>query len=302
MPSKNIWRQKRMFGCLVKLHLLYDWSGRSSAKYRPDPFHVRAQILKGFLWTEEFILGQLKQAGSKAVKNTVNLRRSQDTLHDQAVVLQEKLANLTLAKYEVAEDEAELEKSLARKYNALCAKVIEAIQKKQAPQNALAPCPILMKDLFNLNVDNEIWQNGILVQDRCDKELERLRYEQRALRQWMSEEWRVVEYMMGSVAQGPGNKGVHFQLEEHQWELTCLCVMWDQALAVLPPDPSLAPWGPSEEALLKQKAELYSENLGDLADKETMDEEEEVNEVDAGILKCLDALQIDTVDEIDMDM
>ena len=49
--------------------------------------------------------------------------------------------------------------TLARKYNALSAKVAKAIQKRRAPRNAIPPRPIPMKELFNLDVDDEIWQD-----------------------------------------------------------------------------------------------------------------------------------------------
>ncbi|KAJ3744453.1 hypothetical protein DFH05DRAFT_1460546 [Lentinula detonsa] len=94
---------------------------------------------------------------------------------------------------------------LARSYN------------KHAPWNAVAPLPIALKGLFNLDVDDNIWEDiglnddddegpppwlsservrkdikGILLRDRSDEELRRLQHEMRAMREWMREEWELL--------------------------------------------------------------------------------------------------------------
>lgn len=92
------------------------------------------------------------------------------------------------------------------------------IEGKRAPANAMAPRPIVMKELFSLDVDDSIWDDiglsddddtadlplwlcdehvrtgirGILLRDRCDEEFLRLRYEEVALEDWFREEWSVV--------------------------------------------------------------------------------------------------------------
>ncbi|KAJ3739920.1 hypothetical protein DFH05DRAFT_1377465, partial [Lentinula detonsa] len=100
--------------------------------------------------------------------------------------------------------------ALARQYNILCHKMEELL--KRTPQ------PIPLKELFDLDVDDVIWQDvgldasgdiknppawltdkdvksgikGILLRDRCDEELRRLKHECIALYHWLSEEWQVV--------------------------------------------------------------------------------------------------------------
>jgi len=94
----------------------------------------------------------------------------------------------------------------------------ELIHKKAAPRNAMAPKPIPLKGLFDLDVDDAIWEDvgldetgdvenpppwlcdekvrsgirGILLRDRADEDLFRLQRERQALREWMAEEWDVL--------------------------------------------------------------------------------------------------------------
>ncbi|KAJ3715448.1 hypothetical protein C8R42DRAFT_549560, partial [Lentinula raphanica] len=108
--------------------------------------------------------------------------------------------------------------SLARNYNKLCEKMAEQIAKKRAPAHAIASRPIPMKELFSLDVDDAIWDDcglegdddsvdpplwlsddqvrvgiqGILLRDRCDEELVRLKHEVLMMEEWFSEEWKVV--------------------------------------------------------------------------------------------------------------
>ncbi|KIK53646.1 hypothetical protein GYMLUDRAFT_63620 [Collybiopsis luxurians FD-317 M1] len=137
----------------------------------------------------------------------------------------------------------------------------------------------------------------------------------------MAEEWRVLENLIISVVQESGrtpsiigidselttnwigNAGVHFQLEECQRQLIRLCITWEAPLAELLPDSSLPPWGPSEVALIEHKTEMYNEKLEDVADEEEpIDEEDEVDDIDVGVLEQLDSLRIETdVDEIEAD-
>ncbi|KAJ3780116.1 hypothetical protein GGU10DRAFT_279862 [Lentinula aff. detonsa] len=95
--------------------------------------------------------------------------------------------------------------------------MLELIRQCQAPWNAVAPLPIALKGLFNLDVDDNIWEDiglnddddegpppwlsservrkgikGILLRDRSDEELRRLRHEMRAMREWMREEWELL--------------------------------------------------------------------------------------------------------------
>lgn len=106
---------------------------------------------------------------------------------------------------------------LARSYNELCTKIAKHIQDGHAPPNAICPDKIESKGLFALDVDDVIWQDvglnddgsdepprwlcdvsvrtGILAMldlDRCEEEELRLRHERRAMQEWFSEEWDIV--------------------------------------------------------------------------------------------------------------
>ncbi|KAJ3730226.1 hypothetical protein C8R42DRAFT_569213 [Lentinula raphanica] len=108
--------------------------------------------------------------------------------------------------------------SLARNYNKLCERMSDQIARKKAPAHAVAPRPIPMKELFSLDVDDAIWDDcglegednsvdpplwlsdeqvrvgiqGILLRDRCDEEMLRLKHEVLVMEEWFSEEWKVV--------------------------------------------------------------------------------------------------------------
>lgn len=106
---------------------------------------------------------------------------------------------------------------LAKAYNRLCSDLAELIREGKAPNAAIAPRSIDMDRLFDLDVDDEIWQDigleemdsanpprwmsdnavrdgikAMLELDRCKEEGERLVHERRALQIWFSEEWTVI--------------------------------------------------------------------------------------------------------------
>jgi hypothetical protein len=107
---------------------------------------------------------------------------------------------------------------LARRYNTACVDLAKLVQACQAPSNAVAPEVIPMDRLFDLDVDDSIWQDvgldetndaaepplwlcnekvrsgirAVVVRDRCDEEIRRVLLEQRALHEWFEEEWKVV--------------------------------------------------------------------------------------------------------------
>lgn len=92
------------------------------------------------------------------------------------------------------------------------------IKQKRAPVNAVAPRSIVVTELFSLDVDDSIWDDigladgdnttesplwlcdehvrtgirGILLRDRCDEELLRLKYKQGSLKSWFTEELSVI--------------------------------------------------------------------------------------------------------------
>lgn len=120
--------------------------------------------------------------------------------------------------------------SLVTKYNSLCKKMADLIARHKAPRNAQTPHPISPGGIWALDVDDEIWQDlgldedsetqypppwlsnelvrqgikGILLRDRAEEELRRLKNERRALYEWMAEEWLVVKMTISSLSSRPG--------------------------------------------------------------------------------------------------
>lgn len=108
---------------------------------------------------------------------------------------------------------------LSKMYNDLCKQMRSCVQQRKAPRNAVLPQPIDSKGLFDLDVDDDIWQdvgldddgddgttpvwlsdpnvrNGIkhvLTLDRCREEESRLQKERTSLQQWMLGEWHALQ-------------------------------------------------------------------------------------------------------------
>jgi hypothetical protein len=113
---------------------------------------------------------------------------------------------------------------LVRKYNKLCSQMVEMKEKRQAPLGAVVPHTIDKDGLFNIDVDDDIWQDvglhdledemqgsiplwlgdddvrkgirSLLELDRCEEEERRLSKELWAMHDWMIEEWTCVTKAM----------------------------------------------------------------------------------------------------------
>ena len=120
----------------------------------------------------------------------------------------------------------------------MCTELSKLIDKKQAPDNAVAPHQIDMSSLFDLDVDDDIWQDiglaeddlqdvqpppwmsdqsvrdgikALLELDRCWEEEARLVHERRALQTWFSEEWGVITRAL-DAAQRTGTELIYHHL------------------------------------------------------------------------------------------
>ncbi|THU88323.1 hypothetical protein K435DRAFT_580048, partial [Dendrothele bispora CBS 962.96] len=107
--------------------------------------------------------------------------------------------------------------ALATKYNKLCDEMCELIRQRKAPRFAVAPVKIERGTLFDLDVDEDIWQDvglgdessstpplwlcneqvrkgirAMLEVDRCREEMKRLESQRRSLQEWFVEEWKVL--------------------------------------------------------------------------------------------------------------
>lgn len=105
---------------------------------------------------------------------------------------------------------------LAKAYNKVCDEIAALIKAKKAPKGVVAPLPVPAKGLYQLDVDDVIWQDlgldgddeapplwlsndkvragirAMLQKDRCAEEAPRLLREHGHLRTWFSIEWKAV--------------------------------------------------------------------------------------------------------------
>ncbi|KIK64665.1 hypothetical protein GYMLUDRAFT_240636 [Collybiopsis luxurians FD-317 M1] len=152
---------------------------------------------------------------------------------------------------------------LAHKYNTYCEELKRLIDQRKAPQLAIAPKPIDLDNIFNLDVDDDIWLDigfgydedtappfwlsneqvrnsirALLDRDRCAEERRYLLAERDAMQEWFSEEWHVVNAGTRSIASD-----------------------------------ELPTWGPSEEEVFQVHGELVLGGGIDAADEEGFDVE-----------------------------
>lgn len=108
---------------------------------------------------------------------------------------------------------------VATEYNKLCNQIAKLISDGKAPLGSIPPIPIPPKGMWQLDVDDAIFQDvglddgddaddeppawlcdekvragikALLELDRCEEEDARLRREKVALRVWFAEEWKIV--------------------------------------------------------------------------------------------------------------
>ncbi|KAJ3816805.1 hypothetical protein F5880DRAFT_1512329, partial [Lentinula raphanica] len=198
---------------------------------------------------------------------------------------------------------------LARQYNSLCAEMQKLITLNRAPHNACSPALISMKELFNLDVDDEIWQDvglddsdgqdpplwlsddkvrsgikAILMRDRCNEELLRLKHE---------EEWNVVSESIGATT----DLDILYQLNKQKDNLVRLYIIWEKELKKIPCFVPVKGWGPTEVELNAMQELIETEQVVVDDDEEASfdsDESTEFDEddLDAGLIECMDTLQL----------
>ncbi|THU87648.1 hypothetical protein K435DRAFT_681343, partial [Dendrothele bispora CBS 962.96] len=207
--------------------------------------------------------------------------------------------------------------TLATKYNTLCDEMAVLVAKRKAPKNALVPRKIDKASLFDLDVDEEIWQDfglgddkdeevpppwmadervregirAMLELDRCQEERARLRMQRRALQEWFVEEWQILTTALDRTKD---NVGLLHQLELRKGYLLRLCVTWEQSLVETSTDCSPF-WGPSTGELAQARRDL-------LLDAVVGDGEQEDDDFDGVYLVEADialTAQLDTQDIAD---
>ncbi|KAJ3716253.1 hypothetical protein DFJ43DRAFT_1006930 [Lentinula guzmanii] len=202
--------------------------------------------------------------------------------------------------------------SLVKKYNKLCKSMSERVTSGRAPPNAKVPKEIEMKELFTLDVDDSIWDDnglddnddvvnpplwladeqvrtgirGILLRDRADESLSRLRYEIHQLAEWYAEEWVVVSRAISEIKE----PDLLYQMHLKQQELGQLLVGWRESFTQLPREIVPCFMGPSEQEL-----EAWNAEGGlDIGGTEDDNDYQEITDVglDVALVEHIDTLDI----------
>ncbi|KAF7341610.1 hypothetical protein MSAN_02058400 [Mycena sanguinolenta] len=197
-----------------------------------------------------------------------------------------------------------------RDYNKLCAEISTLIQGKRAPAGAVAPTPIPVKGIFQLDVDDAIWQDLGLdddttparwlvdANDRCEEEAPRLQRERRHMQMWFATEWAAVKHAI-ELSHG----AVRYQFELKRKELLQLCVVWRKLLDALPPAGDLPAWGPTKEEIEDCEIEGVTASYEDGEDEDnerssesddetsSEDEDEDEDEEDEDLLYVIEAVE-----------
>ncbi|KAJ7118701.1 hypothetical protein C8R43DRAFT_1091017 [Mycena crocata] len=174
---------------------------------------------------------------------------------------------------------------LSATYNKICAKIASLIATGKAPRGAVAPEPVPTKGLYQLDVDDAIWQNlglddeelgstpplwlrnekvksgirALLQKDRCEEEAPTLLRERRSLQIWFAREWKTVEREIAQTA----DAATRYQFELRRNELLQLCVLWKKSIDQLADVADLPNWGPTPAELLQCQIENVTATWGD---------------------------------------
>ncbi|KAJ7612604.1 hypothetical protein FB45DRAFT_981861 [Roridomyces roridus] len=186
---------------------------------------------------------------------------------------------------------------LVQTYNKLCEQIQSLISKKKAPPHSVAPLPVPSKGIYQLDVDDVIWQDlgldeeesrpplwlsdekvrtgirAMLMVDRCNEESARLTREHAHLFVWFQNEWKTIQM---AIAQSEG--AVRYQMERRREELLQLYRI---------PLPTEQQWGPTDdEFLVCEIAEATAawgdgEQVMESEDEDLSDEDEQEDEDEA---------------------
>ncbi|KAJ3474207.1 hypothetical protein NLI96_g12591 [Meripilus lineatus] len=158
---------------------------------------------------------------------------------------------------------------LVSTYNSLVTQIVTLIGAGKAPRGAKAPSTIDRTGLFELDVDDAIWEDvpdddsrnspalwqsdedvrrGIRLMhqlDRCTEEESHLRQERCALQEWFMEEWECTNRAFEIAENDPD---LQYQLSGYRSKLSRLCSNWQGAVSGVPCSrPLPESWGLSQE-------------------------------------------------------
>ncbi|KAG1772840.1 hypothetical protein EV702DRAFT_976390 [Suillus placidus] len=156
-------------------------------------------------------------------------------------------------------------------YNSLCSQLRSLIQRRRAPPSAVPPHIIPHDGVFQLDVDDDIWQdvgldddtlnppawlsddtvrNGIRLQlevDRCNEEEARLMRERAVIQEWMLAEWDSTQTALHTAGADVFPPSISLQMNlstsvsSGRRRFKIFLCAW----------PTTASWGPSDEALVQ---------------------------------------------------
>ncbi len=188
---------------------------------------------------------------------------------------------------------------LAKKYNALCKDLKHMIQHGKAPKGAIVPIAINTDTLFQLDVDDDIWQDigltdendnnvniplwlgnefvragikALLECDRCQEEKRRLISERESMQDWFEEEWKVLQATILSSEHEPE---VVYELLQKESDLLHLCIAWQSQVKNITSTRGME-WGPSEIQLKTAKAYETEEQTLNSISEDAMDTDMEL--------------------------
>ncbi|KAJ7495179.1 hypothetical protein FB451DRAFT_1335860 [Mycena latifolia] len=239
-------------------------------------------------------------------------RRLRDRLRSRKFELDKKLYAHTESAVKCREPTIS---KLNNDYNKLCAQMSKLIKEKKAPRGTIALLPIPAKGIWQLDVDDGIWQDVGLDDDDGDGDGEAvpawlgdekvrsgidaraglmrgggcaLEKERRALQEWFAEEWAIVNMVLQRA-----------ELQEDKYQLQLLR---DNLVRFLPDlgveDAGLPAWGPSTVQLATCVVDAHAAARGEDRHYMSDDDEEDGSEdsggedEDFGTLNAVDTADI----------
>ncbi|KAJ6596390.1 hypothetical protein DFH09DRAFT_1305273 [Mycena vulgaris] len=172
---------------------------------------------------------------------------------------------------------------LVKSYSQSCVEIKALIDTKKAPKGAIAPIPVPAKGIYQLDVDDAIWQDlgldgdeqgvaplwlsnekvragirALLQKDRCKEEAPQLA--------------EGAEAFANVVCHQVEGGAIQYQFQLRHQELLQLCVLWKKSLDQLAfSGKSLPEWGPTREELLGCQIAEVTASWGDGYDSDSDD-------------------------------
>ena len=277
-------------------------------------------------------LNLTKLIGNEFLKKRMNALALKQRIRDRLRNRKFELANLERA-YRKTVNHLKLDKNahsqikrkepgiqaLVRKYNKLCEELIHMIKARKSPRGAVAPLSIDLDGLYQLDVDDDIWQDiglsdefdeemmvpdwlgtekvrvgikSLLELQRCEEEERRLLHERLAIQEWMQEEWYVLDAAFEKISSSDEDLVDYdtiYQLEERREYLLKLCIRWESMVRGIPCSLENG-WGPSEEELMNFRCSEFmaqaieEEGLYESEGEENLEGAEYVDNLEAAVL------------------